>query len=60
MKEYQVQVTVTEVGTVFVMANDYEEAIKKALSKFNDGGMEMTAEYMDADIVWAEDDECEM
>lgn len=60
MKEYQVRISYTEVGVAFVMADNDDDAISKAIEQFNNGKVETSSENIDCDIEWVEDDECEM
>lgn len=57
MHEYEVYVTITEVHSVFVMAEDWETAEQLAEEKFNNGEGELIRESTDVNVNWSDEED---
>ena len=60
MKEYRVRIVYTEFYTAYIMAESEDAAIEEATDQFHEGKLEMDSEHFEAEVDWAEADECEM
>lgn len=54
--EYEVRVTYTEVHSVYVEAEDWEEAEKLAEELYHDGKTEMKYSRVDTEVDWSDED----
>lgn len=57
MHEYEVHVTITEVHSVFVTAEDWETAEQLAEEKFNNGEGELIRESTDVKVNWSDEED---
>lgn len=55
--EYEVRVTYTEVHSVFVTAEDWEEAEKKAEELYHNGETEMKYSRVDTVVDWSDEED---
>lgn len=55
--EYEVLITYTEVHSVYVMADDYEQAEELALDKYSEGETEIHYSQTEARVNWSDEED---